>query len=34
MSTEEEDAELAVLDNFSNFSCTWNAVSSKLVLEV
>lgn len=28
VSTEEEDAELAVLDSFSNFSSTWNVMSS------
>lgn len=25
--SQEEDVELAVLDSFSNFSCTWNVMS-------
>lgn len=33
MSTEEEDAEPVVLDSFSNFSCTWNAMSSSRFLK-
>lgn len=33
MSTEEEDAELVVLDSLSIFSCTWNAMSSSQFLK-